>query len=94
MTHPETSCVKIKVLQEEYCVQIVNGTTNVDAIIRDLTNCSIIHDDEPFYVFDIGDIVRKHEKWVEKMPRVIPYYAVKCNDNGESEKAGFVQQNI
>jgi ornithine decarboxylase len=34
---------------------------------------------EPFYVIDLGDVVRKHAKWVAALPRVKPFYACKCN---------------
>ncbi|XP_013783566.1 ornithine decarboxylase-like [Limulus polyphemus] len=37
--------------------------------------------EEPFYVFDMSDIVHKYKMWKYKMPRVRPFYAVKCNDN-------------
>lgn len=37
--------------------------------------------EDAFYVLDIGDIVRKHEEWTHMLPRVDPYYAVKCNDS-------------
>lgn len=59
-------------------VQIVDGQVNVPAIIDELTGS--LSNEEPFYVMDIGDIVRKHQNWIEKMPRVVPHYAVKCND--------------
>ena len=35
--------------------------------------------DDPFYVVDIEDILRKHALWRESLPRIRPYYAVKCN---------------
>ncbi|RWS08554.1 ornithine decarboxylase 2-like protein, partial [Dinothrombium tinctorium] len=35
--------------------------------------------DDPFYVVDIENIIEKHDNWLSKMPRVRPYYAVKCN---------------
>ena len=35
--------------------------------------------DDPFYVVDIEDILRKHTIWRELLPRIRPYYAVKCN---------------
>lgn len=60
-------------------IQIVDDQVNVPAIINQLTDR--LPTDEPFYVMDIGDIVRKHQNWIEKMPRVVPHYAVKCNDN-------------
>jgi len=40
------------------------------------------HNDEeedPFLVCDIGQIVRQHVKWITNLPRVEPFYAVKCN---------------
>ena len=35
--------------------------------------------DEPFYVFNVEDVIDKHQKWLELLPRVTPYYAVKAN---------------
>ncbi|XP_058831127.1 ornithine decarboxylase 1-like [Topomyia yanbarensis] len=60
-------------------IQILDGPVNVPVLINQLTNQ--LSTEEPFYVMDIGEIVRKHQNWIEKMPRVVPHYAVKCNDN-------------
>ncbi|KAF7487783.1 Ornithine decarboxylase [Sarcoptes scabiei] len=35
--------------------------------------------EEAFYVCDVNDILCKHKNWLLKLPRVRPYYAVKCN---------------
>lgn len=35
--------------------------------------------DQPFFVVDVGDIVYKVKLWKLKLPRVEPFYAVKCN---------------
>ena len=37
--------------------------------------------EEPFYVVDVDDILRKNQNWLNKMPRVVPFYAVKCNNS-------------
>lgn len=37
--------------------------------------------DDSFYVLDLDDVKMKHRKWIEKIPRVTPFYAVKCNDD-------------
>lgn len=37
--------------------------------------------DEAFYILNLSDVVKKYEMWVEEMPRIKPFYAVKCNDN-------------
>nr|XP_012230174.1 PREDICTED: ornithine decarboxylase 2-like isoform X1 [Linepithema humile] len=35
--------------------------------------------EKAFYIGNIGNVIRKHEEWITKMPRVIPHFAVKCN---------------
>ncbi|XP_072044791.1 ornithine decarboxylase-like [Amphiura filiformis] len=35
--------------------------------------------DDGFMLFDIGDVFLKYVKWRNAMPRVTPFYAVKCN---------------
>ncbi|XP_058067001.1 ornithine decarboxylase 1-like [Anopheles bellator] len=37
--------------------------------------------EHPLHVLDLDDLVRKHLNWLRKMPRVTPFYAVKCNDD-------------
>lgn len=36
--------------------------------------------EDPFHILDIGDIFRKHQTWLKKMPRVIPHYGNYEND--------------
>lgn len=71
----------MKFINQEDRIQVVEGEANVTSIINEITDCGTINQDEPFYVFNIGDIVKKHQIWIESMPRVVPHYAVKCNDN-------------
>lgn len=35
--------------------------------------------EDSFYVYDLGVVARLHRAWSAAMPRVTPYYAVKCN---------------
>ena len=35
--------------------------------------------EDPLYVLDLGAVCRLYQAWVHLMPRVTPYYAVKCN---------------
>lgn len=34
---------------------------------------------DTFYVYDLGEVARLHAAWTAAMPRVAPFYAVKCN---------------
>lgn len=36
---------------------------------------------DAFFVGDLGDVIKKYRKWCEILPRVEPFYAVKCNDD-------------
>lgn len=37
--------------------------------------------EEPLYICDLTDIIKKHRIWTQFLPRVVPFYAVKCNDS-------------
>ncbi|KAG6013693.1 Ornithine decarboxylase [Claviceps lovelessii] len=36
-------------------------------------------DEDTFFVADLGDVYRQHIRWKKNLPRVKPFYAVKCN---------------
>uniref|UniRef100_T1IXP3 ornithine decarboxylase n=1 Tax=Strigamia maritima TaxID=126957 RepID=T1IXP3_STRMM len=61
-------------------VVVMDEVTSVLDVIRDLA--SRPEQEEAFYVVDLSDVVWKHKQWKMKMPRVEPFYAVKCNDTG------------
>lgn len=42
---------------------------------------SMQDDRDAFYVCDLGDVLKKHLRWARALPRVTPFYAVKCNDS-------------
>ncbi|XP_064120042.1 ornithine decarboxylase 1-like [Macrobrachium nipponense] len=48
-------------------------------VIKDIANMP--GQEDAFFVLDVGDIIQKIKVWQLKMPRVKPFYAVKCNDN-------------
>ncbi|CAG2106564.1 unnamed protein product, partial [Medioppia subpectinata] len=55
---------------------------NIADIIRLEINRHVKSDkkgDQAFYVVDLENMVRKHASWLRSIPRVKPYYAVKCN---------------
>lgn len=37
------------------------------------------HSDMPFYVINLTSVVQQYHNWKKYLPRVTPYYAVKCN---------------
>ncbi|KAJ8923913.1 hypothetical protein NQ315_006689 [Exocentrus adspersus] len=69
----------MKIVNAEERVHILDSQSNVWSVIREIAYTN--NQEEAFYVCDIGDIVRKHKMWKARLPRVEPYYAVKCNDS-------------
>ncbi|KAF5304673.1 hypothetical protein FQA39_LY09450 [Lamprigera yunnana] len=39
------------------------------------------HEQNPFFLFNVDDIICKYNLWKEVLPRVQPHYAVKCNNS-------------
>lgn len=65
-------------LHDEFNVQIIPHTMTRAEVIE-----YKIKEDEltegPFYVIDLGQLVQQYEQWTTLLPRVKPFYAVKCN---------------
>ncbi|XP_073481487.1 ornithine decarboxylase 1 [Aquarana catesbeiana] len=57
------------------------GFTARDILEQKINEVSLSDDKDAFYVADLGDIVKKHIRWFKALPRVTPFYAVKCNDS-------------
>jgi ornithine decarboxylase len=64
-------------------IECFNGSnqtiTTIDLVRFFLKNQNAYSKDNPFYIIDLTQVVNQYYKWLKYMPRVIPYYAVKCN---------------
>lgn len=69
----------MKITNQDERVHVLDNDSNVWSVVESIAESGV--QEEAFYVCDIGDIVRKHGIWKSSMPRVEPYYAVKCNDS-------------
>ena len=66
-------------LLEKYNVKLYSGEYSTYDIIDDFLKNN--QSEQPFYIIDIGEIIKLYEKWVTIFPNIKPYYAVKCNPN-------------
>lgn len=66
------------VLQEFGALPIASGAAEgiADAALGAIAESGLA---DTFYIFDLGEVARLHATWVATMPRVAPFYAVKCN---------------
>ncbi|XP_058163662.1 ornithine decarboxylase-like [Dasypus novemcinctus] len=72
---------------EEFdCHFLDEGFTAKDILDQKINEVSSDDDKDAFYVVDLGDILKKHLRWLKVLPRVTPFFAVKCNDNKATVK--------
>jgi len=60
-------------------VKSFDSTTDIYDNIRSFLD--EYNNDNAFYIVDLTKIIEQHAKWVEHLPTITPYYAVKCNPN-------------
>nr|1F3T_A Chain A, Ornithine Decarboxylase [Trypanosoma brucei]1F3T_B Chain B, Ornithine Decarboxylase [Trypanosoma brucei]1F3T_C Chain C, Ornithine Decarboxylase [Trypanosoma brucei]1F3T_D Chain D, Ornithine Decarboxylase [Trypanosoma brucei]1QU4_A Chain A, ORNITHINE DECARBOXYLASE [Trypanosoma brucei]1QU4_B Chain B, ORNITHINE DECARBOXYLASE [Trypanosoma brucei]1QU4_C Chain C, ORNITHINE DECARBOXYLASE [Trypanosoma brucei]1QU4_D Chain D, ORNITHINE DECARBOXYLASE [Trypanosoma brucei] len=68
------------VVNDDLSCRFLEGFNTRDALCKKIS-MNTCDEGDPFFVADLGDIVRKHETWKKCLPRVTPFYAVKCNDD-------------
>jgi len=65
----------------KYEVEAVNAEETVEALMNRKISGGQVPENEPFYIINLNTIVKKYEEWVEALPRVKPFFAMKCNPN-------------
>jgi ornithine decarboxylase len=64
---------------EKYNIKLYSEEYSSYDIINDFLKNN--QNEQPFYIIDIGEIIKAYEKWMLYFPKIKPYYAVKCNPN-------------
>ncbi|KAF1391127.1 hypothetical protein PFLUV_G00038650 [Perca fluviatilis] len=57
-----------------------NGRTVKDVIDNKIKELGSMDNEEPFYVANLDSVYKRHLRWLTSLPRVKPFYAVKCNN--------------
>jgi ornithine decarboxylase len=65
--------------EDEGDLHLINTESTVDDVIKSI--CPTKVTEEPFYIIDLDDIIKKLNVWKTNLPRVEPFYAVKCNNS-------------
>ncbi|XP_042338493.1 ornithine decarboxylase-like, partial [Plectropomus leopardus] len=80
-TGAATSNASVVLSPENWDIDILDkGRTVSDFIDSKIKELSSVDIEEPFHVADLDSILRRHHRWVTNLPRVKPFYAVKCNN--------------
>jgi len=62
---------------EEYEAKFVPKEKSTRSLVMDY--CQAAESEDPFYIIDVSAVVRQMLKWRKNLPRVKPFYAMKCN---------------
>ncbi|NWH52615.1 AZIN2 inhibitor, partial [Fregata magnificens] len=68
-------------LNESNFMMVEEGFTTRDLLENLLVELCQASDQQAFFVADLGDIVKKHLHFLKALPRVKPYFPVKCNSS-------------
>lgn len=63
----------------EYDVEFFEETDDIENIIQKVLETN--EDDNPFFIVHLEKVIEQYNKWTSLLPKVKPYYAVKCNPN-------------
>ncbi|NXT21883.1 AZIN2 inhibitor, partial [Syrrhaptes paradoxus] len=66
-------------LNESNFMMVEEGFTARDLLENLLAELCQASDQQAFFVADLGDVVKKHLRFLKALPRVKPYFPVKCN---------------
>uniref|UniRef100_A0A7N4PYJ9 Antizyme inhibitor 2 n=1 Tax=Sarcophilus harrisii TaxID=9305 RepID=A0A7N4PYJ9_SARHA len=67
-------------LSESDFVMVEEGFTTRD-LLEELTLGGSQDEGVSFFVADLGDVVKKHLRFLKNLPRVRPFFVVKCNSS-------------
>lgn len=62
---------------QEFKVKVIEEDENIIDIISNFIN--ITNDDNAFFIVHLGKVLEQFQLWTTMLPRVKPFYAVKCN---------------
>ncbi|XP_062925636.1 ornithine decarboxylase-like [Mobula hypostoma] len=68
-------------VNETNFVILEEGVIAMDVIGQKINEKKLTGNTDAFYVADLGEVIKKHHQWKMALPRVKPFYAVKCNDS-------------
>lgn len=66
-------------LLQKFNVKLYGSDYDIYDIINDYLENN--QSEKAFYLIDLGQITASYTNWINLLPNVVPYYAVKCNPN-------------
>lgn len=74
-----------ELLVKSVIAEAVQTNEPVDALLKSTLQSKLSsmqeHEEDAYFVADLGEIQRQYKRWCTLLPRIEPFYAVKCNPN-------------
>ncbi|KAM8977368.1 ornithine decarboxylase-like [Pelodytes ibericus] len=67
--------------QDLNLILLEEGRSAQDFLKQKIKKNKLLENQDAFFVADLGDVVHKHLGFLQELPRVKPFYAVKCNNS-------------
>lgn len=78
MENIETDLISdLSTLINEYDIKIMDSKLDIYDIVNKYLEKN--QGDDSFIIIDIGDIIRQFKRWKKLLPKISPFYAIKCN---------------
>jgi len=74
---PEEFIIEISTFMNENEVEMMDSKLDLYDIVNKYLEKN--QGDDSFMIVDVGDIIRQYNKWKKMLPRITPFYAIKCN---------------
>jgi len=69
------------VKDKDSVVEVTKNGIIVKDMIASKINKRSTQEEDPFFIVSLDDILAKHAKWKKLLPRIQPFFAVKCNND-------------
>ncbi len=73
----EETFLSISDLITSYKVDLLHKKLDIYDIVSSYIESN--QSEDPFFIVNIGDVIRQYNNWVQHLPTIRPYYAIKCN---------------
>lgn len=74
---PEEFIIEISSFMNDNDVEMMDSKLDLYDIVNKYLEKN--QGDDSFMIVDVGDIIRQYNKWKKMLPRITPFYAIKCN---------------
>jgi ornithine decarboxylase len=74
---PEEFIIEISSFMNDNDIEMMDSKLDLYDIVNKYLEKN--QGDDSFMIVDVGDVIRQYNKWKKMLPRITPYYAIKCN---------------